>query len=420
MNTGLRGRGRKLAGARLLHLAGASLLFAGTPVAAVGQPSPPTVLGPAQSARMLVLPGGNLLIAEPGPGPNRGALSLLDSNGNRQTFLGGLPSGLSSVRSTDGATLLLPDGPDGLALGGNTLYVAIGEGDGFRPAGADRTGAVVPNPAGVSSPILASVLKIDFSSPAVFDGSVPYFLDPASHESLLDGATVALLGGEEPASASVLAAFRPGIPDAATIYRPSHPNSIAVLESPAEGSGERVVLPARRPLRNLFVADSGTNRLIRVDPSSGRATTLVRFSFPDDPSIPIGAPPGSTLQSVRAFNFGRLLVTLSGSSPGAGSVQLVDAATGAITQTPFANLNGAVDAVPLETGRGIRLFVLENNAANGQPRSGRVLVFDVDAPLGREIATGLNDPIGLAIDETNGRLLISSRGDGLILFVPLS
>jgi hypothetical protein len=99
-------------------------------------------------------------------------------------------------------------------------------------------------------------------------------------------------------------------------------------------------------------------------------------------------------------------------------VQAVNATTGA-TQTLISNLNSALDAVARETARGIQLFVLENSAANGQPGTGRVLVFDVDAPFGREVATGLNDPVSLAIDETNRRLLISSRGDGLILFAAL-
>ncbi len=415
---GIGGVGRPLRAERLL-VAVAALLVAASSSTAVALPSQVSVLAPAQNARMLVLPGGSLLVAEPGPGPNRGALSLLDSNGDRQTFLGGLPSGLSSIRSIDGRTLLLPDGPDGLALSGNTLYVAIGEGDGFRPRGADRPGALVPNPSGVSSPILASVLKIDFSSPDVFDGGVPFFLEPVSHESLLDGATVALLGGEHLASATVLAAFRPGIPDAATVYRPSHPNGIAVLESSPETPGEpgeRTVVLARRSQSSLYVADSGTNRLIRVDPASGRSSTLVRF--PDPTEILTGPPTGGTLQSVRAFNFGRLLVAISGASPGGGSVQAVDGATGA-AQTLIPNLNSAVDAVARETVRGIQLFVLENSAANGQPGTGRVLVFDVDAPFGREVAIGLNDPVSLAIDETNRRLLVSSRGDGLILFVPL-
>jgi len=413
VKTELRGGG--IGGGGRLLVAGAALLVAASSSIAVAQPSQVTVLAPAQNARMLVLPGGSLLVAEPGPGPNRGTLILLDSNGDRQTFLGGLPSGLSSIRSIDGRTLLLPDGPDGLALSGNTLYVAIGEGDGFRSRGADWPGALLPNPAGVSSPILASVLKIDFSSPDVFDGGVPFFLEPASHESLLDGATVALLGGEHLASATVLAAFRPGIPDAATIYRPSHPNGIAVLEPSPESSGERSVVLARRS-QSLYVADSGTNRLIRVDPASGRSSTLVRF--PDPTESPTGPPTGGTLQSVRAFNFGRLLVAISGASPGVGSVQAVDAATGA-TQTLIPNLNSAVDAVARETARGIQLFVLENSAANGQAGTGRVLVFDVDTPFGREVATGFNDPVGLAIDETNRRLLISSRGDRLILFAPL-
>ena len=422
MNTELRGGIGGAAGVPMRRLLAAAILVAVSSITAIAQPSQLAVLGPAQSARMLVLPNGNLLVSEPGPGPNRGTLSLVDPNGNRMTFLGGLPSGLSSVQSIDGATLLLPDGPDGLALDGNTLYVAIGEGDGFRPRGSERPGALVPNPAGVSSPILASVLRIDFSSRDVFDGSVPFLLDPADHESLLDGAAVALIGGEHSAldpvsaSASVLAAFRPGIPDAATIYRPSHPNGIAVLELPAEGSAGRSVVLPRRFQRSLYVADSGTNRLLRVDLASGRTTTLVRF--PDPTEGQTGPSAGGTLQSVRSFNLGRLLVTLSGASPGAGSVLAVNATTGA-TLTLFDHLNGVVDAVPVETARGIRLFVLENNSANGQRGTGRVLAFDVDAPFGRELATGLNDPIGLAVDETNRRLLISDRGDGLIYFIPL-
>jgi hypothetical protein len=406
--------GRRLAPVRLV-VACAALLVAVSSSAAIAQSLQPTGLAPAQNARMLVLPDGSLLVAEPGDEPNRATLSIFDANGDRRTFLGGLPSGLSSLRSPDGTTLLIPDGPDGLALVGNSLYIAIGEGDGFRPR-VDRPGAIAPNPDGVSSPILASVLRIDFSSPDALNGNVPFFLEPASHESLLDGATVNLLGGELSASATLVAALRPGIPDAGMVYRASHPNGVAVLDTFTAGLGDRSLMIARRPQRSLFVADSGTNRLIRVDLTSGRSTTLVRF--PDPQESATGPATGGTLQSVHSFNFGRLLVAISGASPGQGSVQAVNGATGA-TQTLIRNLNSAVDAVWRETDRGIQLFVLEQRAASGQRLTGRVLLIDVDSPNGRELVTGLNDPIGLAVDETNHRLLVSSRGDFLIFFVPL-
>jgi len=62
-------------------------------------------------------------------------------------------------------------------------------------------------------------------------------------------------------------------------------------------------------------------------------------------------------------------------------------------------------------------LVLEHS---GGPKGlGQVLGFDAGATTRTVIATGIDDPTSLSIDELTGRLFISSRGDGVIYSVPL-
>ena len=53
-------------------------------------------------------------------------------------------------------------GQNGLALAGRVLYIANGEGDAH--VNGPRQGTIVPNPAGPSSPMLATILQVTFSN----------------------------------------------------------------------------------------------------------------------------------------------------------------------------------------------------------------------------------------------------------------
>jgi len=73
--------------------------------------------GLSNPSKIITGPGGTLLAAETGATPNSGVVSVIAPSGTRSVLLDGLPSGLS-VPNLD------PDGPNGLLLDGNTLYIA--------------------------------------------------------------------------------------------------------------------------------------------------------------------------------------------------------------------------------------------------------------------------------------------------------
>src|SRR5262245_59466498 len=73
-------------------------------------------------SKIITGPAGSLLAAEVGSTPNTGRISVISASGTRSTLIDGLPSGLGPPSGD-------ADGPNGLLLDGNVLYIAIGEGD---------------------------------------------------------------------------------------------------------------------------------------------------------------------------------------------------------------------------------------------------------------------------------------------------
>src|SRR5262245_23150688 len=132
----------------------------------------PAVLATGLKApeKIIFTPGGKLLVAEGGNGPNTGRVSLLDRCGNRLTLLDALPAGLSAPNNE-------PDGVTALALRGRTLYLLIGEGDSLRRGPV--AGSAIPNP-NPSSPLLSSVLVVEFST-EVERSAGGFTLAPADH-----------------------------------------------------------------------------------------------------------------------------------------------------------------------------------------------------------------------------------------------
>ena len=92
--------------------------------AGVGSAQQATVFatGLLNPSKILIGPGGSLLAAETGSTPNSGRVSVISPSGTRSTLIDGLPSGLGPPSGD-------ADGPNGLLLDGNTLYIAVGEGD---------------------------------------------------------------------------------------------------------------------------------------------------------------------------------------------------------------------------------------------------------------------------------------------------
>ena len=136
--------------------------------------------------KVITIPNGYLLVTETGSKPNTGRVTLVAPGGASRALVAGLPSGLSYPTTTD------PDGTSGLYLSGRVLYIVNGEGDALR-AGT-QPGTVVPNPQGISSPILSSILKVTFDRD-VDQYQTPFTLKPEDHFSLALGNIVTLDDG---------------------------------------------------------------------------------------------------------------------------------------------------------------------------------------------------------------------------------
>jgi hypothetical protein len=354
----------------------------------------PTVLttGLIHPAKMIPGPGGSLIVSESGDKANTGRLSIVSATGTRQTLIDALPAGPTQEDA---------DGPTGVVLDGDTLYLALGEGD--QLVAGTAQGTQIPNPKGPSSPILASILKINISKP--LDGiTAPFTLKAADHNTLADGGTVTLDNGAgATATISILSDFRYR-PDPVAIYRNSHP--YALTKSPTDS-------------KSLYLADAGLNAIVQISTETGRWKTITKF--PPQPNKGTTPPPVAEAvpDSIRFYN-GQLLVTLLTGfpfTPGNSKVMSVDPATGAATPL-FENLSATIDVAPrVRFLRTTEFLVLEYSSnflqgAPGQVR--RITPFSSDV-----IVDKLNAPSSMVYDAASQMLYIASRADGTILKVQL-
>src|SRR5215207_133545 len=140
--------------------------------------------------KIINAPANSMIVAEGGTTmPNTGRLSIVDrTRGARHILISGLPSALSFL----GGPMGDPDGPSGIVLQGNRLWVTIGVGDAVVPGGGP--GLETPNPT-PSSPIFNSVLELTL--PGGFATLDSPFVLTAAHQLALDaGDTVGLENAE--------------------------------------------------------------------------------------------------------------------------------------------------------------------------------------------------------------------------------
>jgi hypothetical protein len=220
--------------------------------------------------KIVTAPGNSLLVAEAGThAPNSGRISVIDrTSGTRHTLIGGLPSGVSFLGGNPAGDV---DGPSGLLLRGNTLFVAIGVGDAVvRGPGP---GLESPNPAMPSSPIFDSVLEITL--PGRFTAVSEFTLTPADQASLAAGGDVALTNSQGTQLSVRLVA---NLPDYAAAPRPGNPNNVKASH----------IYGVELFQKNVFVADAGLNDIKRFGRYTGDVSVLVEF--PSRPNPTPGPP----------------------------------------------------------------------------------------------------------------------------------
>jgi hypothetical protein len=266
-----------------------------------------------------------------------------------------------------------------------------------------KAGTLIPNPAGVSSPLFATILKVTFSDD-IDRLTAGFTLSLQDHFTLLDGTQVTLDNGAGArATMELLSQFRWAISDPVTIFRNSHPYGLATL--PAQPD-------------SLYVADSGMNTLVQVSLSTGKTKTLVHF-----PNAPSPAPAAIVSEavptSVRAYG-DHLLVSLLSGGPfvsGASRVMEVDPATGAATQF-ITLLASSIDVLQrVKANNATQFLVLEYSLALLQGQPGRLMFYDTG--VGQIMADNLPTPSAMAFDAATSNLYITSRGNGTVLMINL-
>ncbi len=341
--------------------------------------------------KIILTPRGNLIVAEAGEGPNTGRVSIVDRAGNRRTLLDGLPSGLAAPNND-------PSGPSGLEIRGRTLGIAIGAGDVVRVG--PRPATEVPNPEGPSSPILSSVLVVNFDVD-IDDLTSGFTFTVADHFSLANGFNVVKKNVDGiGATVGLLTDFRDYIRDPVTIVRSSNPFGMVLADD------------------TLYVADASMNSVVRVDINCGRTQTLVTFPQVPNPLFPGLGPPfiDAVPTSVRLHGDNLLVTFLTGFPFPANQarVQIVDRRTGA-NQPFITGLTSAIDVLPV----GNQFFVLEFSTNQLARAPGRLRRFDSPAGPSVVIADNLITPTNMAYDLETGDIFVTEFGPGRIVRVDL-
>jgi len=399
-----------------------AVALASTNFTASAQSASDFAVGLKRPTKIIATPRGNFLVAGADTPRNSGQVSLIARGGGaHHVILGGLPSGLSVEGSPDGTTGLAierrdsiyrrdeDDGDEraddvaresfGWWRSGTTLLVVNGIGDTTRFGTAP--GTEVPNPQGLASPILSSLLRVRFEA-EVDDIISPFTLTLADHFRLADGNIILLRNAEgNRASIELIADFRDLVPDARTIVRGAHPFGVALIDE------------------RIYVVDSGYNSIFKVALGTNRVRTLTAFAQIPNPT-PVGAPTVDAVpDSIRAFR-GELLVTYLTGFPfaaGAARVVSVNPETGA-QRTLITGLTSAIDVLGVKGRRGVdEFFVLEFSANQLQGAPGRLKRFNGASSTPAVITAALITPTSMVRDADTGEFFITEIATGKIVRV---
>jgi hypothetical protein len=347
--------------------------------------------------RLIITPGGNLLVAESGSGNGDGRISIIDHNGNRRTLVDGLPS---AINLSGGEPA--PSGPTALALRGRNLYVLFGSGDVTLPGPAP--GSAIPNPQR-SSRLFSSVLALRFGM-GIDDSAGDFVFTQTDYDNLSNGEKLRTRNSsDQRLVADVLVNIR----DFTEEPRLDVPNNV------------REANPFGMDIRGntLYVADASQNALYRVDLDTGDFAVQATFAPIPNP-LPFG-PPFMEAVPTNARVFGKQLLIpyLTGFpfAPGSAEVRKLNLVNN--SQTTFiGGLTTATDVLPVKGPQGQdQFYTLEISADLLANAPGRLQFFSSSTAAPVVVADGLIGPIGMARDEQTNTIYITSIFTGTIVKV---
>ena len=353
--------------------------------------------------KIINAPDNSMIVAEAGTTmPNSGRLSIVDrTTGARHTLISGLPSAVSFLGSPAGD----PDGPSGIVLQGNKLWMTIGVGDSVLPGGGPGLETPNPNP---SSPIFNSVLELTLPGGFADLGS-PYVLTSVQHAALDTGATVTLVNAEGvPLSIRLVA----DLPDWRPAPTTAFPNNVKASHLYGIETWQK----------SLFVVDAGHNDIKEVSRKDGSWSVFVTFPPIPNPT-PVGGPFIEAVPSnIRRFGNQMLVPLLTGFPfvPGLAEVRRVSLKDASDEQF-IGGLTSAMDILKagdddekLAPGDGSSFYTLEfsTNMLMGAPGRLRYYATPDAAPV--NLLSNLITPTSMTRDEETGNIYITNIGPGMV------
>ena len=362
-------------------------------VAATAQVIQEYATGLLRPIKLLAIPGGGMLVAEAGVGPNTGRVSLIDRGGRRFTVIEGLPSGYHLL-GTDAS------GPAGLLLTSRRLYIVIGGGDTVIPGAA--AGSEIPNP-NPSSPLFSCVLLLEFP-----DANLPFDMilpSGPTHTRIANGEGIYLRSSTGQVRISRLADIPNSIPEP----RPDEPRHVRISNTFGIVGDDKLV----------SVVDASRNIIWSIPIVAGTSpTALITFPLVANTNPALGPPVIDPVPaSIREAGSNFVVSFLTGFPFGAGAASIwrVNRATGAAERIA-GGLQTAVDVLPINAD-GSLSYVLEysTNFLAGAP--GRLLQVDAARGTTLEIAPGLVTPTSMARDLFSGQFFVTENSRNRIVRV---
>ena len=353
--------------------------------------------------KIINAPDNSMIVAEAGTTmPNSGRLSIVDrTTGARHTLISGVPSAVSFLGSPAGD----PDGPSGIVLQGNKLWMTIGVGDSVLPGGGPGLETPNPNP---SSPIFNSVLELTLPGGFADLGS-PYVLTSVQHAALDTGATVTLVNAEGvPLSIRLVA----DLPDWRPAPTTAFPNNVKASHLYGIETWQK----------SLFVVDAGHNDIKEVSRKDGSWSVFVTFPPIPNPT-PVGGPFIEAVPSnIRRFGNQMLVPLLTGFPfvPGLAEVRRVSLKDASDEQF-IGGLTSAMDILKagdddekLAPGDGSSFYTLEfsTNMLMGAP--GRLRYYATPDATPVNLLSNLITPTSMTRDEETGDIYITNIGPGMV------
>ena len=353
--------------------------------------------------KIINAPDNSMIVAEAGTTmANTGRLSIVDrTSGARHTLITGLPSAVSFLGGPQGD----PDGPSGIALQGNKLWVTIGVGDAVLPGGGP--GLETPN-AMPSSPIFNSVLELTL--PGGFANLDSGFVLTPAHQLTLDAGNTVTLQNAEGVTLSIKLVA--DLPDWRPAPRPDAPNNVKAAHLYGIESWQR----------SLFVVDSGHNEIKEISRKTGAVSVFIAFPARPNPT-PVGGPFIEAVPTnIHRFGNQMMVPLLTGFPfvPGIAEVRRVNLKDGSDEQF-IGGLTSAMDILKVDTdeksatpGDGNAFYTLEfsTNMLMGAPGRLRFYATPDAAPV--NVLTNLITPTSMTRDDTTGNLYVTHIAPGTI------